>query len=82
MPPIGLGVQLGLGGGRSSTSSGTSAGGGAGAGFTIELLAIEATITGATHKDDVTGTIAYGTDTNAIYVHKGDGWWDKYTKTG
>jgi hypothetical protein len=74
MPPIGLGVQLGLGGGRSATSSGAAAGGGGGgAGFNIDINTLsEANVLART--GDATGVIALATDTFNILVKSATGW--------
>ena len=63
-------LGLGLGGGRSATSSGTPSGGVAG--FRIDVLDTHANILART--GDAVGVIAYGTDTEDIYVYDGTSW--------
>jgi len=65
-----ISLGLGLGGGKFATSSGNPSGGGVG--FNIEIRELEATILGRT--GDATGVIAYGTDTQDLYVYDGAAW--------
>jgi len=65
-----ISLGLGLGGGKSATSSGNPGGGGVG--FNIEIRELEATIFART--GDATGVIAYGTDTQDLYVYDGAVW--------
>ncbi len=67
-----ISLGLGLGGGKSATSSGRPAGGGGGAGFQIGVLDTHANILSRT--GDADGTIAYGTDTNDLYIYEGSVW--------
>lgn len=65
-----ISLGLGLGGGKASTSSGRLPGGGAG--FRIDVLDTHANILART--GDAVGVIAYGTDTEDIYVYDGAAW--------
>ena len=67
MPSLGIKLEVG----RSSTSSGAPSGGG-GAGFRIDVLDTHANILART--GDAVGVIAYGTDTEDIYVYDGASW--------
>ena len=83
MPPIGLGVQLGLGGGRSATSSGASAGGGGAAGFNVETLDTAANLI-VDYTSEAIGFIAYATDTDEIYIKNSTAIneWRRWTNNG
>ena len=72
MPISGISQGLGIGGGTSATSSGAPGGGGAVSGFNIDVRDTEANIVVRT--SDATGVIAYGTDTNDLYVFNGFNW--------
>ena len=65
-----IALGLGLGGGKASTSSGRPGGGGAG--FNIDVRDTHANI--IARSGDATGTIAFGTDTNDLYVYDGALW--------
>ncbi len=66
-----ISLGLGLGGGKASTASGRPGGGG-GAGFNIDVRDTHANILART--GDATGVIAYGTDTQDLYVYDGASW--------
>jgi len=66
-----ISLGLGLGGGKAATSSGASGGGG-GSAFNISLRLSHSTI--IARSGDVTGTIAFGTDTDDLYVYDGSHW--------
>mgnify|MGYP003670329339 FL=1 len=72
MPIGGIALGTGLGGGTSATISGAPGGGGAVSGFNIDVRDTEANIVVRT--SDATGFIAYGTDTNDLYVFNGFNW--------
>lgn len=65
-----ISLGLGLGGGKAATSSGRLAGGGSA--FNISLRLSHSTI--IARSGDVTGTIAFGTDTDDLYVYDGSHW--------
>jgi hypothetical protein len=71
MPIAGISQGLGLGGGATATISG-SPGGGATGGFNIDVRDTQANILVRT--GDATGVIAYGTDTEDLYVYDGTNW--------
>ena len=69
-----ISLGLGLGGGKAATSSGRLAGS-AVSGFNISTRNTESNIT-ATTPANPSGqvTIAYGTDTNNLYIYDGNVW--------
>ena len=71
MPIAGISQGLGLGGGSAATISG-ALGGGATGGFNIDVRDTQANILART--GDATGVIAYGTDTEDLYVYDGTNW--------
>lgn len=71
MPIAGISQGLGLGGGATATISGAPGGGGS-SGFNIDVRDTQANI--LTRTGDATGVIAYGTDTEDLYVYDGTNW--------
>ena len=64
-----ISLGLGLGGGKASTVSGRPIGT---TGFNISLRDTHSNITA--RSGDPTGTIAFGTDTDDLYVYDGANW--------
>ena len=71
MPIAGIAQGLGLGGAATATISGAPSGGATG-GFNIDVRDTQANILVRT--GDATGVIAYGTDTEDLYVYDGTNW--------
>lgn len=70
-----ISLGLGLGGGKAATSSGRLAGGGGASGFNIATRNTETNITSTTPSNPSGQvTIAYGTDTNNLYIYNGYVW--------
>jgi hypothetical protein len=66
-----ISLGLGLGGGKFATISGRPSGGASG--FNIDLRDTHANIIART--GDTVGTIAFGTDTQDLYVYDGTNWY-------
>lgn len=71
MPIAGISLGTGLGGGTTATISGAPSGGATG-GFNIDVRDTQANI--LARSGDATGVIAYGTDTEDLYVYDGTNW--------